>query len=203
MGAQPLLCALHTAHSPAHTTPADSTLGVRGFAQGNCTAQGPSLQIVVGTVPPVPGHCYCHRAGGGTVGLGTMLAEPAVLWAPWSLLTIQGHSHPSTAPGTWDWSRGPFCPCIPIPGCACHLPAGGEWRLPKGVRFARTRAGLPTPRGGGRGLCPPSLPVPRPGPAPRGLVTARGESGRVCVSAGTGCSRSAAAGMTPTQGLAV
>lgn len=51
-----------------------------------------------------------------------------------------------------------------------------------------------------------SVPVP-PCPPPRAssprLVTTRGESGRVCVSAGTGCSRSAAAGMTLAQGLAV
>lgn len=192
----------HTAQSPVHTIPADSPHCVCGFAQGNSTPQGHSLLIVVGTYCQHLETCCCHRAGSGTVGLGTVLAEPAVLCIPWSPLTMPGHSHPSTAPGTWDWSRGPFCPCIPIPGCACHLPAREEWGPPEGVRCASTRAGLPSPRGGGGGLCPvPPCPPPRAG-SPR-LVTSRGESGRVCVSAGTGCSRSAAAGMTLAQGLAV
>lgn len=62
----------HTARSPACTIPADSARCARGFAPGNSTAQGRSLLIVAGT-------CRCHRAGRGTVALGTMLAELAVL----------------------------------------------------------------------------------------------------------------------------
>ncbi|NXD00161.1 ACK1 kinase, partial [Certhia familiaris] len=144
---------------PAHTIPADSPHCAHGFAPGNCTPQGRSLLIVMGTCRQHPETCCCHRAG--TVGLGTLLAEPAV-----GSLVPADHA---TAPGTSDQSRRPFCPCISIPGCACHLPAGGEWGPPRGIRCARTRASLPTPRGGGGGgLCPrPSL-SPAPGRLPAG-----------------------------------
>lgn len=66
----------HTAHSPAGTIPADSP----HCAPGNCTPQGHSLLIAVGTCRQHLETCCCHRAGRGTVGLGTMLAEPAVQW---------------------------------------------------------------------------------------------------------------------------
>lgn len=69
----------HTAHSPARTIPADSPLCARGFAPGNCTPQGRSLLIVVGTCRQHLETCCCHRAGRGTVGLGTALAELAEL----------------------------------------------------------------------------------------------------------------------------
>lgn len=46
----------------------------------NCTPQGHSLLIAVGTCRQHLETCCCHRAGRGTVGLGTMLAEPAVQW---------------------------------------------------------------------------------------------------------------------------
>lgn len=70
----------HTAHSPAGTIPADSLHCARGFAPGNRTPQGRSLLIVVGTCRQHLETYCCHRAGRGTMGLGTMLAEPAMLW---------------------------------------------------------------------------------------------------------------------------
>lgn len=144
----------HTAHSPARTIPADSPHCARGFARGNRTPQGRSLLIVVGTCRQHPETRCCHRVGRGTVGLGTVLAEPAVLWAPRSLLTTPGHSHPLCRPGDLGTGvGGPFVPASLSQDVPVTFQLGESGDLPKEFSVPALGPPPPTPKGGG-GLFP-------------------------------------------------